>query len=474
MVGLRNSIATRLALGNGALIAALFVAAAAAFYFGTVGVLDRSIDSKISSISARLIRVYGQRPLEELVGEIRRELTDGIDSDTEIFLVTNAAGEPVVGNLSRWPDSSTPLGQLIDRDVVRDGRPSAARLIVQRLPNGGLLYIGRDLSEQRSIRDLVVGALETGAVVALALVIIGAVLFRQQIEARIGAIRRTASEIEAGNLSRRITISGDDEFARLGLDINRMLDRIEHLMEGVRHVSNAIAHDLRTPLTRVRSKLDAALRRQTTQSVLTDAAHATIEEIDDLILVFNKLLQIAEAESGMRTTAFETVDVGRILHDMVDLYDAAAEQRRVQLKVTSEGSVWANGDHDLLANAIASLIDNAIKYAGFGAQVDLSAEADPEGVRITVCDDGPGIPAAEIPRVTERFYRLDQARGLPGNGLGLTIVSAIATLHGGQLRLEPASPGLKVSIMLPPMRRPDQTARIGAASDPSPGSAVTA
>jgi signal transduction histidine kinase len=224
------------------------------------------------------------------------------------------------------------------------------------------------------------------------------------------------------------------------------------LMDGVRHVSNAIAHDLRTPLSRVRSTLDDALRHNNSPSVLSEAAHSAIDGIDDLILVFNKLLQIAEAESGMRTASFEAVDLARILRDIVELYDAAAEESRVQLRIASESPVWASGDRDLLASAVASLIDNAIKYAGGGATVEVSAQAEPQGVVISVQDNGPGIPIDELPRVTERFYRLDQARSLPGNGLGLAIVAAIAQLHAGQLRLEDGNPGLRASIFLPKLQ----------------------
>ncbi len=445
--GLNNSIATRLALGNGALLVALILVTSAVFYFGTVGVLDRAIDGKIVSISGRLLATYGHRPLSALTREINLELTDGIDSDTEIFLVTSASGARIAGNLSQWP-VHPPIGRMLRREVIRNGRPSAARLLVEPLPQGGLLYIGRDLSEQRSIRQLVLRALQAAAAVSLVLVVFGAWLFRHEIERRIGGIRRTAAEIEAGNLDRRISISGDDEFARLAVDINRMLDRIGELMNGVRHVSNAIAHDLRTPLARVRAALDDALRRDLTGPALAEAAREGVEGIDDLIVLLNKLLQIAEAESGMRTAAFETVDANRIAHDMVELYDAAAENAGVHLRAMSRGAVWAEGDHDLLASAVASLIDNAIKYAGRGASVELEARAEPGGVAVTVRDDGPGVPASELPRLTDRFYRMDRARHQPGNGLGLAIVSAIATLHGGALELSNAAPGLRVTLRL--------------------------
>lgn len=445
---LTDSVAARLALGNGALLVAVIVVTSGVFYFGTVGVLDRSIDGKIVSISDRLQNTYSARAVEDLAREINQELTDGIDSDTEIFLVTSPGGERIAGNLSKWPTTDTPLGRLIKREVVRDGRPSSARLIVRRLPSGNLLYVGRDLSEQRAIRDLVWHALEAAAAVSLVVVVIGAWLFRREIERRISGIRRTAHDIEAGNLGRRIPISGDDEFARLGVDINRMLDRIEQLMSGVRHISNAIAHDLRTPLGRIRARLDETLGREGTISELRGAGRAAIEGIDDLIVLLNKLLRIAEAESGMRTASFEPVNLSAIVRDMVELYDATAEEVGVRLSVLSERPLWGRGDRDLLASAVASLIDNAIKYAGSGARVELTAEASAEGVAIVVRDDGPGVPPEELPRLTERFYRMDRARHRPGNGLGLAIASAIAKLHGGELQVTSANPGLRVSILL--------------------------
>ncbi|HTW38529.1 MAG TPA: HAMP domain-containing sensor histidine kinase [Steroidobacteraceae bacterium] len=445
--GLNNSIATRLALGNGALLVVLILVTSAVFYFGTVGVLDRAIDGKIISISSRLLATYGHRPMTELTREIKLELTDGIDSDTEIFLVTSPAGERIIGNLTQWP-LHPPIGRLLKDEVVRNGRPASARLLVEPLPQGGLLYIGRDLSEQRSIRQLVLRALQAAAAVSLVLVVFGAWLFRHQIERRIGGIRRTASEIEAGKLDRRISISGDDEFARLAVDINRMLDRIGELVNGVRHVSNAIAHDLRTPLARVRAGLDDALKAHSSTPALAAAARMAIEGIDDLIVLLNKLLQIAEAESGMRTESFEPVDANRIVQDMVELYDAAAEDAGVRLQAIGGAAVWAQGDHDLLASAVASLIDNAIKYAGRGASVELEARAELQAVAITVRDDGPGVPASELPRLTDRFYRMDRARHQPGNGLGLAIVSATATLHGGALELSNAEPGLRATIRL--------------------------
>ena len=449
MIRLHASLAVKLVLGYGLLGTASIIVVSAVFYFGTIGVLDRNIDGKISAVSRRLVEQYRARPQAELASEVERQLSDGIDSDHEIFLLLASGGQRRAGNLTSWSEADAAPGILINRDVVRDGKTTPARLLLRRLDGGGVLVVGRDLSEQESVRALVWRSLATGAALSLLLTVLGALLFRQQIERRIGAIRRAAHDIGAGDLSRRIPATDRDEFGLLNRDINRMLDRIEHLMEGIRHVSNAIAHDLRTPLSRIRSKLDDALRPGKTVDILSGAAHGAIEDIDELIRLFERLLQIAEAESGMRGQLFEWVDLNRIARDMVDMYEASAEDGQVRLSATPGPAVLIQGDRNLLASALASLIDNAIKYAGAGASVAVRIGVHGDSVSIAVCDSGPGIPAAERGKVTQRFYRLDKSRGLPGNGLGLSIVSATASLHGGTLSLEDAAPGLIASIRLP-------------------------
>jgi len=234
----------------------------------------------------------------------------------------------------------------------------------------------------------------------------------------------------------------------LSRDINRMLDRIEHLMEGVRHVSNAIAHDLRTPLARIRNKLDGALRQQQGVAGFESAAQAAIDDIDDLTRVFDKLLQIAAAESGMRPENFDDIDLHQIAADIVEMYEATADEQDVLLVQMYGEGVPARGDRNLLGSALASLVDNAIKYAGPGATVEVSAGSDEQGSWLAVRDNGPGVPAEELPKLTQRFYRLDKSRHLPGNGLGLSIVAAIAALHGGSLEIEDAAPGLRLRFRL--------------------------
>ncbi|CDG83210.1 sensor histidine kinase [Janthinobacterium agaricidamnosum] len=453
MFRLRASIAAKLVIGYGLLATASIMVVSAVFYVGTIGVLDRNIDSKVSVLSDRLILQYQGRPDAELISEVRHQLTDGIDNDREIFLVLDAEDTKLAGNLTPWPMSDTEIGVLYSREVARDGSLTPARLLIRRLGSGGLLVVGSDLSEQEAVRALVWRALVSGAALSLLLTVIGAWLFRAQIEGRIGQIRRTALEIGAGDLSRRIpvsdTVSEKDEFNLLNRDINRMLDRIEQLMEGIRHVSNAIAHDLRTPLGRVRSKLDEALRHDMTVHAWAGTAQNAIDDIDDLIRLFERLLQIAEAESGMRGHLFEALDLNRIALDIVEMYEASAEERDIRLGTALLPQAMAYGDRNLLASAIASLIDNAIKYAGPGASVEVRTSREAGQVAIAVCDNGPGIPGDEFDKVTQRFYRLDKSRSLPGNGLGLSIVHATASLHGGRFVLSDAAPGLIASIFLP-------------------------
>ena len=443
-------VAFRLALGYGLLALGSLCVVSAAFYFGTVGVLARSTDGNLISLSQRLARHYESRGGEGLRQEIQQLLVDGIDQDTEVYLLVAPDGRKIVGNISGWTLGMAPLDRLTDLKVVRDGRPSLSRLLPRLLPDGSILVVGRDMQDRREIEQLVWRALLAGGAVALLLAIGGALLFRRQLEHRVGAIRRTALEIEAGDLSRRIPVSAvDDEFARLNRDINHMLDRIEHLMDGVRHVSNAIAHDLRTPLARIRSRLEEALRPAESMTELAGTARFAIQQIDELIKMLDKLLQIAEAESGARRQSFTPVRLALVLSDVVELYDATAEAEGITLVNETEDDPVTFGDKNLLASATANLIDNALKYAGAWATVRIRTTKERDIVSVVVQDDGPGIPAAERSRVVDRFYRLDQSRSLPGNGLGLSIVTAIASLHSGKLYLEDANPGLIARMILP-------------------------
>lgn len=448
MFKLRTSIAAKLVLGYGLLGITSIVAVSVVFYSGTIGVIDQNIDGKIKAQSDRLLDKVGGGHREALAAEVRRQLGDGIDSDREIYQLVDPAGLPVAGNLGSWP-SAGGAPELVNSHVLRNGREAPARLYLRVLADGELLIVGRDLSEEEAVREVIWRALGAGALVSLMLTVAGAVLFRSVIESRLGQIRRTAAQIEQGDLSRRVPVRGHDEFALLNRDINRMLDRIELLMEGVRQVSNAIAHDLRTPLSRIRGRLDDALRHEMTVPTLSAAAHDAIDDIDNLIRLFERLLQIAEAESGVRARLFERLDLGRVVGDIGEMYEAIAEDAGIALTVDAPASLFVDGDRNLLASALASLLDNAIKYAGPGSTIRVRAGLHHGRAAMSVHDNGPGIPDDERDKVIQRFYRVDKSRHLPGNGLGLAIVSATAKAHDGALVLEDGAPGLVARIVLP-------------------------
>jgi signal transduction histidine kinase len=225
-------------------------------------------------------------------------------------------------------------------------------------------------------------------------------------------------------------------------------------MDGVRHVSNAIAHDLRTPLGRIRSGLEEALSSGASMAQLAGTARFAIQQVDELIRMLDRLLQIAEAESGARRQSFAPVHLSSVVSDIVELYDATAEAEGITLTGDIEGRPIALADRNLLASALANLVDNALKYAGSGSTVQVRVVEERDTVSIVVQDDGPGIPPTERARVIDRFYRLDESRSLPGNGLGLSIVTAIASLHSGELDLADASPGLIARVILPRAEAP--------------------
>jgi len=450
MIRLFNTVAFRLAMGYGVLVLCTVAVISTILYLGTVGVLDREINAKLFGISDRLNKRFEEHGVEGVQQGIDQLLTDGVDTDTEVYLLVGPDGKKIIGNIDPPTGSAMRLNDLDDERVIRYGRLSTSRLLPSELSDGSFLVIGRDMEDIHEINQLVLRSLGIGGFLAFLIAIGGAILFRHQLEHRVAAIRRTVLEIEAGDLSRRIPVlDSDDEFTRLNHDINNMLDQIQHLMDGVRNVSNAIAHDLRTPLARIRSLLDEALGSARNTEKLSRAATDAIRQIDDVTLVFDKLLQIAEAESGTRRQSFEPVALKEIVTDVVEFYDAAAEEKGIRLTVGIEGDPTALGDKHLLASATANLVDNALKYAGPSATVRVRATEERNTVSILVQDDGPGIPSEEIEKVTGRFYRLDRSRSLPGNGLGLPIVSSISHLHSGTFALEDARPGLKARIVLP-------------------------
>jgi signal transduction histidine kinase len=443
-----SSIAFRQALIFGALVVSTMTVLLAVFYVQTVGVWQRRIDSQIETTTQRLVDYDRRSGLPALGTHINALLGDGIDSDTEVYTLVASDGQLVAGNLAVTQDIIVPTRSISEHSVLRAGRPSRSRLRVTTLDDGSTLIVGRDMQDLHELEKLIRGAIASGALVTLVMAVAGALLFRRQLERRIGTIRQTAAQIERGDLAQRVPISAQqDEFARLSCDINTMLDRIHGLMEGVRHVSNTIAHNIRTPLSRVLARLYTAQNASNPAEALPEAVGFAIAEIQDLNIVFDKLLRIAEVESGARRQSFAAVWLNEIAINALELYDAVAEAKGLTLTHTFEADPSVTGDGDLLANAVANLIDNAIKYTPNGGTIHVDTHREGASVTLTVRDNGRGIPEEERTRVGTRFYRLDRA--VPGWGLGLASVMAIARLHGGSLQLADAAPGLIARLVLP-------------------------
>nr|WP_145545934.1 ATP-binding protein [Variovorax boronicumulans] len=445
----RHSAAFRLALGFAAMSMLIMLITLAVFYIRTVVLLEQRTLRQIAATTQQLQARFDQGGREALVQAIEESLGDGQDSDRELLVLLDADGHRLAGS-TRYADPPASGDDIEEQTLLRSGHPSPGYLTTRRLPDGSRLVVGHDRSEQLQMAELVGDAIQAATFLALLLVVGGTYLFRDVLEQRIGALRATAARVAAGRLAERVQPAArDDEFALLEHDINRMLDRIEHLMQGVRHVSDTIAHNLRTPLTRALARLHEAQRPGSTPHALQGACTAAIAELEQLNTVFHKLLQIAEAEAGAQRQQFTPQSLGAIAADVVELYAAVAEDQGCQLQFTGDGPGQVSGDRDLLASAIANLVDNALKYTAAtpGARVDVSVRTRDGQVELAVRDNGPGVPAAALARLGQRFFRLDER--LPGTGLGLASVRAIAQLHRADLRFEDAAPGLRVRLTLP-------------------------
>lgn len=445
-----HSTAMRLAL----VFAALFIVASllltGLLWWNTTGYLDRETDAVIAAD----IRAIGDRLSDfGLPGAIQMmEERIGADADQKaIYLLTDPGLRRIAGNVAAWPLKVRAAPGWYEIELVHRDRLHMTRLLHVTLPGNFQLLVGRDVQDRVDIRNLFLGSLIWAGMAMLGLALLGGWLIRRTVLGRIEGINRTAAAIVQGDLGQRIPQgSGDDEFDQLSITINSLLEQIQQLVEGVRNVSNAIAHDLRTPLAEARARLEDLLRRPGRSEVMLDGIAASIADIDRLIGVFNALLRLAEIDSGMRRAGFDTVDLNALLTDAAELYAPAAEARFLEFSSDLPEGLSLPGDRLLLTQAVSNLLDNAVKYSRPGGKVALAAQKRADGgVDIVVTDTGPGIPEADRTKVTQRFYRGDASRHAEGVGLGLSLVDAVARLHGGELRLEGNNPGLRAVLALP-------------------------
>ena len=430
-------------------------------------VVDREIARTIDAEAQGLIDAFdnvGIRRLEGVIEARKRE------PGASLYLLTNPIGEPLAGNVEQIP-AEVLLHPGFLPIVYRAGgsseRGRQALVGVYILPGGFRLLIGHDLSDRAHIGKVMVRALAISLIFFAALGAIGALFVARRVLRRIDAMNTSAHGIMAGDLTRRLPVSGSgDELDRLAEGLNEMLGRIAKLMEGLQEVSDNIAHDLRTPLTRLRNHAEAALAFGGDAASYRLALEKTIEESDGLIRIFNALLLIARAEAGGDLGPLQPVDISEAAKSVAELYEPIAEEEGVDLTVRAEDGLKVRGNRELIGQAIANLVDNALKYGATNKggsdseakpHVVIAARRVGESVVLTIADRGPGIEPADRARVLDRFVRLEGSRSRPGSGLGLSLAAAVARMHGGTVELEDNQPGLRVRLTLPAADEPSQS-----------------
>ncbi|MGB6438286.1 MAG: HAMP domain-containing sensor histidine kinase [Methyloceanibacter sp.] len=454
----------RLSLIYLALFGAAAVVAIFYIYWNTTVLLTRQLHDTIDAELKGLAEQYTDGGLTQLVRTVAdRSQTPG----SSLYYVADPQGHRVAGNLtSITQELSNSLGPVefeYSRPAEGGIETRLAFANVFRLPGGYRLIVGRDIEDRRELARVIRSAMLWGLGVMALFGIGGGYLVSRNLLARIDAVAATTRTIMEGDLTGRLPINGSgDELDRLSQSLNLMLARIEQLMAGLREVSDNIAHDLKTPLNRLRNRVEAALHEPYGEPTYREALERTIEEADGLIKTFNALLSIARLEAGAGGDNKESLDVAAVVHDVAELYEPVAEERGITLRAEPVEPVFVRADRQLLGQAIANLVDNAIKYgaperahSGNGSEPEVSVAIQARGpmAEIIVTDRGPGVPSPDRDRVLDRFVRLEASRSEPGSGLGLSLVAAVARLHGGTLRLEDNRPGLRVVLSLPAENR---------------------
>jgi signal transduction histidine kinase len=429
------------------------------FALNTRRLITEQITRTVTAEITRLREQYAETGIRGLVLFIDlRSRRPG----SSLYLVTTPTGEALAGNVSALAPGALDhpgwVETLYRRIEAPDDTEHHALVEVVELPGGFRLLVGRDLEERERIYGIIANAGRWSFALVVVLGLAGGFFVSRRVLKRIDAMTDTAHTIMAGDLAGRLPIAGTgDELDRLAENVNAMLERIEALMGGLKEVSDNIAHDLKTPLTRLRNRSEQALRNAKGEPDYRSALESTIAESDNLIRTFDALLMIARAESGHARDNMTDFDASAIARDVGELYEPLAEQKGLTLTIEAPQAAPVHGNRELVSQALANLVDNAIKYAGpdtskingAPAEIVVKAGADGERITLSVADRGPGIADADRDRVVERFVRLEQSRSQPGSGLGLSLASAVARLHGGDLKLEDNGPGLRSVITMP-------------------------
>ena len=439
-----RSATTRLIVIHLALVALSTAAVLAFVYYQTRSVIESQTREVVEAELRWLADDYRSGGTLALARAIERRMASDRANDG-VYLLADRHGRRIVGNLGGWPPIVR--GGWIEVELYRSDRDRAAVISAAavRLPDGERLLVGRDSEAQAVFRGTLLSALGWALGVSGLLALASGWYLSRFVGRRVGDVVSTAEEIVHGDMARRVPVrGGGDEFDRLAATLNRMLDRIQLLVSDLRMVTDGVAHDLRSPLTRLRTHLDASLDEGLGEPARRERIGRAIAEADGVLRTFTALMEIARAEAGMGRDQFEAIDLGALAEDVIDLYTPTAAEREVHLACTGGGAT-VPGHPQLLANAVANLVENAMAHAPPGSEVTIVLTGGPEP-ELTVADRGPGIPDTARDRVLQRFVRLDASRSRPGAGLGLSLVAAVARMHGAALELSDNAPGLCATL----------------------------
>ena len=432
-----------------AVMLAISTAAVAMFlYWSTIGFLQRQTDRAIEIEITGLGDTYRIQGLNGLTRVIGDRIRGGADAGA-FYLFADGRLRPLAGNLDAWPELVSTEDGWYSFTVQQDKERLNARARVVGLREGLVLLVGRDISDLNRLLGLAGGALLWSAALVIALAMAGGVFLSRRVLRRIEGVNEITRSIVGGDFSQRIESRGtQDEFDQLAGNLNHMLDRIEQLMSDLRHAGDSIAHDLRTPLTRLRHSLESAMQIEDAGE-LRESVGESIVDVDRLLATFSALLRIARLESGGYRLRREPLILAELVSDALELYDVVAEEKRIAIDTELDADAIVAGDRDLVFQLIANLLDNAIKYTPDDGDIRIKVSRTTVKAQLDVIDNGPGVPEEELDRVTRRFYRVDGSRSQPGSGLGLSLVQAVAAHHDAELVLANANPGLKVSVAFP-------------------------
>lgn len=448
-----RTTAFRLAVIYATLFSALSAATLGFIYWSTRDQIESQVDARLRLETDYLINLYKSGALPELLDAIQRR--NQIDTYGRFYYLASGENRPQEGANEGLPirvesvrsHSTQNMGDVAD---LPPGSPRAfnpVRVAETQLSNGLKLTIGHEISDEKALLDhtfaLVVGA----TLLTLMFSLIGGLWIGTSVLRRIDSVSSTAADIMSGDLSQRLSVTErNDEFDEVSSKLNEMLNRIEDLMKSMQQVTNNVAHDLRSPLTRLRNRLEVTLLEERDPEAYRAAFEEAIGDADTLIGTFNAMLSIARLEAGIDSTEWTETPIGHLLEEIADLYIAVAEEEDLTLTADIRANPIYRCNRHLIGQAVTNLLDNAIKYTPHSGNVVLSISGDNDAFVITIADNGPGIPEQDRERVLERFVRLENERNSPGNGLGLSLVQAVVRIHGAELLLGDNNPGLMAQL----------------------------